>query len=336
MAYSTYLRKFWAPALLPVVAIFAIGIYIQPLSGDLARLGGVSERDFGWNAPQPVVQVGDNSPEAPAVLVAGDSFSAGNVWQTVAGSINGIETLSFRWKPAVGTHCLEEWLKGLRKQYPSARAVVLQTVERNFVEAFAPGNTQCAPQPLPPLSIDKRHGTLAARSLLPTEPLPDAKYALRALANGFKQFKATTRVEDAYLTPLTRSDLFSNRRPDLLLYYREDFLKEQWTPEEVRRAVGNVLRLEELASGLGLKLVVAVVPDKSTLYREFAVPGQFPKSPVDPWDELSAQGVTQVRLRDHLREGLETDTYFPDDTHLSPRGYIVMGKAIAERLRTLL
>jgi hypothetical protein len=332
MAYSTYLRRFWAPALLPIVAIFAIGIYIQPLAGDLARLGGVSARDFGWNAPQPVVQVRSNASADPVVLVAGDSFSAGNVWQTAA----GVEILSFHWKAIGGAGCVENWLAGLKAQYPSARVVILETVERNFVAVFSPGKTACASRTVPPPSAGEPYATPAERSHFPKELLPDAKYAINALANGFKKFQATTRVGDAYLTPLIRSDLFSNRRSDLLLYYREDFLKEQWTPEEVRRAAGNAKRLEELASGLGLKLVVAVVPDKSTLYREFAAPGQFPKSPVDPWDELSAQGVTQVRLRDRLRESLETDTYFPDDTHLSPRGYIVMGKAIAERLRTFL
>lgn len=37
---------------LPVAGLFALGVYLQPLSGDLTRLGYFSEREFGWNSPQ--------------------------------------------------------------------------------------------------------------------------------------------------------------------------------------------------------------------------------------------------------------------------------------------
>ena len=65
--------------------MLATAIYIQPLEGELTRLGLYAERDFGWNLPQKKVRGDANMASAYEggydVLVVGDSFSTNGVWQ---------------------------------------------------------------------------------------------------------------------------------------------------------------------------------------------------------------------------------------------------------------
>src|SRR3569833_1657581 len=57
----------------------------EPLTGDLTRIGYYAEKDFGWNAPQPVFQNAANGKAITFldILVIGDSYSKDNVWQSV-------------------------------------------------------------------------------------------------------------------------------------------------------------------------------------------------------------------------------------------------------------
>lgn len=50
-------HRFYVCALVASFVIVVAGLLfsstlLQPFSGDLTRIGGLSERDFGWNAPQ--------------------------------------------------------------------------------------------------------------------------------------------------------------------------------------------------------------------------------------------------------------------------------------------
>ena len=67
----------------PVAVLFALVIYLQPLYGELTRLGYYPEREFGWNDPQVVfpnikpafLTSLDNKNSYYDILVLGDSFS---------------------------------------------------------------------------------------------------------------------------------------------------------------------------------------------------------------------------------------------------------------------
>src|SRR5438067_5273960 len=61
--------------------------FLQPLSGDLTRLGLLPERAFGWNAEQPTVTGRSATVEKledADILVIGDSFSVDGIWQAFA------------------------------------------------------------------------------------------------------------------------------------------------------------------------------------------------------------------------------------------------------------
>src|SRR5205085_9650327 len=50
--HGRYVWGLLALALIPAWALFAIGVYLEPVWGDLTRIGSYAERDFGWNKPQ--------------------------------------------------------------------------------------------------------------------------------------------------------------------------------------------------------------------------------------------------------------------------------------------
>ena len=72
--------------LIPLGILFAVYIslapWVEPLEGDLTRLGGFTENDFGWNEPQqqfssPLVSLEGKHEydQYHDVVVLGDSFS---------------------------------------------------------------------------------------------------------------------------------------------------------------------------------------------------------------------------------------------------------------------
>ena len=73
---TSYVIVFMAALLSCLFLLTAAAFYIQPLEGELTRLGSYAERDFGWNLPQKKIR-GDahevqNYKEQSDVLIVGD------------------------------------------------------------------------------------------------------------------------------------------------------------------------------------------------------------------------------------------------------------------------
>ena len=50
--HRSYVLGLLAIVLIPVSALLSLGVYLQPLYGDLTRIGSFEEVNFGWNMPQ--------------------------------------------------------------------------------------------------------------------------------------------------------------------------------------------------------------------------------------------------------------------------------------------
>ena len=77
-----------------------------------------------------------------------------------------------------------------------------------------------------------------------------------------------------------------------------------------------------------------VIPDKSTTYGNYFISPQFDHPTPDVWNELDKQGITQVNLKKTLISAVDKtqDLYMPNDTHLSTKGFILVGNAVVHRL----
>jgi hypothetical protein len=332
-----YIKYFMLTGVLPVLLLFLVGLYIQPVSGDLTRLGNLSERDFGWNAMQQQLPI-KKSPQAqqPKVVVVGDSFSIRNIWQSIADDDSRLTFMTFDWSIfSNNIDCLEEWLLSLKDAYPSCDFVIIETIERDFLGRFHSKNKTCTDNTKKPIKV-KQGYTKSVRNSDLRNAMPDPVYAVKSIVNSLHEFEKIEKKKDVFVAPLTRTDLFSNKRSNLILYYENETWKENWKKEEVREAVNKAGHIQRLAAEKGITLIFAVVPDKSTAYASYFKQPTFPAPPPDIWAEFAARGVNQVDLKQILLQAVDSenqDIYLPNDTHLGSTGYVLMGKAISDRLK---
>ncbi len=326
-----YIKYFLSTALIIIFFFFVLGLFLQPLNGDLTRIGNYSENDFGWNARQPQIAVKGSVHEiTPDVIVLGDSFSAGNIWQSVVMEKRGGNILTFPWK---NPNALEYLVTSLKKTYPTTKYLVIETVEREFIPRFNTPQNLTGNQKEKPVIITP-YKTASIRDTSTLHPMHDPVYAIQATVNSLKKNDKTSRSGLTIITPLNRKGLFSNRKSDLLIYYTDDDRKKNWNYDEIEKAVANIRRLRDLAERSGITLIMVVVPDKSTAYGQFFKSAQFRYPQPDVWAELDKQGVAQVNLKKILipAVGYTQDLYYPNDTHLGVKGFTLMGEAISNRL----
>jgi hypothetical protein len=332
--FKSYLTLFAITALLPTVLFGILGIILQPVSGDLTRLGKLAERDFGWNAPQPVVQTLPSVPDGkPDVIVLGDSFSQPNIWQTIVTNKTNLKLLTFSHLTMRNPDCIEQWIKAMPGQYPSAKTIIIQTTEKSFWLRFNANPLNCRGRNIPPHQ-NPIQSTKDTRPMGLQESMPDPVYALGAVFNLRKHFDKSTRNSFTIIEPLNRSDLFSSRRADLLLYYKGDVVQQDISPKKVQVAMTNIATFQDYADSQGVQLIINVVPDKSSIYTRFFKTSNPELVAPNAQQAMAERGIKNIDLFAPFNEQVEKikDLYLPNDSHLSTRGYILMGEVIANAL----
>lgn len=326
----TFTRVFLAVVLAWAGAFNALSVWLEPVSGDLARIGGWAERDFGGQGPpdpMPIRANGGPGAPRPTVLVLGDSFSNPNVWQTALAEATGLEPLTCSYWTAGS---LASWMRWAASQ--RAPWWVLQVVERNVVTDWGgPGVASgAAPVPL---------GILAGQTAGRRPRVawnPDYAYLARAAWHHgqLRWGPPHLRSGETAVAPLTRPDLFSARRADRLLYFATDARKDAWTEADLAAVDATLAAVSRAAGAAGARLRLVVVPDKSTVYtpwltrpvarpRYEALQHRWRAAGLDPVDVLAAfrQALPATR-----------DLYGPDDSHLGPAGQRLLAAAITRAL----
>jgi hypothetical protein len=334
---KSYLIIFAITAFIPIILFGILGYILQPVSGDLTRMGTLAERDFGWNTPQPIVQTLPSIPaEKPDVIVLGDSFSQLNIWQTIVTNKTNLKLITYSHLTMRNPECMEQWLKSMPDQHPSAKIIIIQSTEKSFWPRFNANPLKCKGRGIPPHN-NLFKATEATRPMGYQDIMPDPIYALRAIFNMRKRFEMSTKNPGIIIEPLNRSDLFSSRRPDILLYYRGDVNQQVISPAVVQSVTSKIATFQEYAASKGIRLIINVVPDKSSIYaRFFKTPNSKAVIP-DPHQEMTNRGIKSIDLFTLFDAQVETikDLYLPNDSHLSTRGYILMGEAIASSLANI-
>lgn len=340
---SSKSRRFLLGFLIGVLLLLLPGIllsfYLQPLSGDLTRIGHLSERDFGsQHAQKDLTRLANDTPLSAAdILILGDSFSDSNAWQSVLAQRTGLTTLTFHYDD---TPCLDYWLtQAIAGEISSkARIIIIESVERSFIPRFADGTDHCQAAPLKPRPVTAgiMSGERSRLQLFPMNILHQLQTFANHLqmqdAHGKSLYKRTAVVD------LTRSDLFSNRHPARLLYYSDDdeYKQQFWTPERAKTALDNLQRYQRMAAARGIRLLVTIIPDKSSVYAPWIATGQIQEiAGYNLFPLISARlGQDADTLTPFRKKAEDTiDFYAPNNTHLSLDGYRFLGTLIALRLQ---
>lgn len=328
----------FAAGFMLVTALLLLSFTTQAPYGDLTRIGALSESRFGWRDAQPALDptLLSSSPIDQAdVLVVGDSFSVatgenpheGLLWQSRLVAA-GWRVASMHWDRA---HPLcpdfPDWLAhhGFK-----GRWVVLQSVERALDDRLTPAH-RCRTTPRPLL----RAFHVAAP---PTEAPPPQwntnETLLTGISTAWNTWRAMHSLEPAVFKDLSASDsirlqplaqgcrLFSHSACDRALFLFDDEIKP-------RLHARHVPQMATAAAPLAHHWRTAwlIVPNKRTFYLE---PTHF--APVSSAIQQRGLGP-DVLATLQAASGTGRDLYFPNDTHLSPRGALRLGNAVAHWLR---
>lgn len=354
MPFRTY-NRIIAALVLPVLAVLlATGSTLEGYTGDLTRLGGYSEKQYGWTEPQlrfgrPLfTQYSARRFEytGPAdVVVVGDSFTFQESvsWINYLVQTTGLRVQSFRMDK-MPIHRLVT-SAGFRKHPP--RILIYESIERDVwgrmreladrwpdKSAFA----DCRLRPTPrqaayrsqPVPVETGPYSRKGKSALYNFSLSwDFLYKNAAREILGRNPTLVERIELAADAPLSSSD---RRR---LLVFKHDLHKARITPPMWEQTRCELVRLQNRVQANGRTFFVAMIaPDKLTAYAELlADPAQARLSRIDILARDPGLHLPRIdqRLQRAVREGV-TDVYLPNDTHWGSAGYQAAAEELADYL----
>ncbi len=300
--------------------------------GDLTRVGRISEIEFAARRPAPKLDsaylVG--SPVSVAdVLVIGDSFSIRFAWQASLVQA-GYRVVTTHWDKT-GPLCADfpDWLhrSGFKGRY-----VIIESIERLLPERLEEA-AACTTMSQPFQAIP-RATQLAADSALTLPPRLnwDAEWA-----SGWLTY-IHTRAIRASQTDLTFNhprwgDLimsrplpdgckeFSNRLCNKGIFLVDD----DRNPALTEKSAAFMARFDRLA-GMP-KVIWMVIPNKTTVYLNHNRAAPFLNA-----FNTQKLGPDLFALATNSRQDV-MDLYSPNDTHLSPAGYQLVGARMLQAVK---
>jgi hypothetical protein len=314
-----------------VLGYAALGFYFLPratFQGELTRMALLPESLFGWTKPQPKLDaqwLQQAIMTEADLLVVGDSFSEGHVWQSVL-TQQRMKVRTESWNSMKGI--CEDFSPWIREQGYTGKYVVIEIVERNLMGTlrqslnclqtrYRPLAYVDAPRTPPVEVFEPNEGNYAGKLSTGFKTyLNTARYERLSNESTFQEWELPNNVRIARVKEGCR--WFSHARCQDSL-----FLAEDMAGEVDAEALTLIKTLESRLRGL--TPIWVIVPNKSTTYR-------YPDKRF--WQQLAQQTNAPDLLalnRQALDEGM-VDLYPANNTHYSTSGYLLMGEAIRKML----
>ena len=338
--------------LVPLGTLFAVfislALWVEPITGDLTRLGGFTENNFGWNDPQQQfpsilfkLEEAQEYDQYHDVVVLGDSFSEAypkTQWQNYFVQATGLSLITYK----VDEIDIESFIASPAYQDHPPRIVIYETVERSLVDRVAKwnkGDCQSAvptPSPRPPIKIEPGNQVLSSHFRnIQNGPLhPNFSSGVHFLKRLIKK-TFSKKSNQAIKITLNRSDLFSNRESGHLLVYRNDFKKYQVSKESLNGAICGLSYIQDTFQKNGETFFVGMIaPDKLTAYID--VYKNFNREKINWIEEISKHRELHiprldVALKNAISRGTQ-DVYLPNDTHWGSAGQRIAALTLVEYL----
>lgn len=342
-----------ALVLVPVSVLFGLNLYLQPLSGDLTRVGSYAENDFGWNkaqlAFQPPLSARGPYDHHFDVVVLGDSFSLRApelAWQNYLVAAQGGSVITLDINETSLTQVLENPV--FQKTPP--KIFILETVERELPRRIRnepscdakalPDRHAAAAGPLPPaVTIQERELQGLAKPVDRDTASRDIKlgYVRDYLWRGLLRALTGRAHVDAETVALAGNAPFSSAIKDAMLVYKNDFRKAQWWREMgVPQISCRIDRMRKLVEANGhTRFVLMIAPDKLTAYADFLRDKDLRKLSALPELSRDLREIMprlDIALIAAIREG-EQDVYLPNDTHWGSSGYRIAAETLLSFLQ---
>lgn len=330
--------------LLPLVflAPWVIGLkfYLEPLEGDLTRIGAFKESDYGWNKPLPVstnetvsyARYPNQNTTYYPVVVVGDSFShfrgrRNFGWQQLMADYSDLDSVTYNRK-YIGVEAFIE-SEHYNKQPPAL--LIFQFIERKlgYMASLAPAScpavqsSAIAPSPIVAAVKDIDFGLYKR-----PEGLVSLNVATHFLFNRIS-FKRKVRINN-----LTRDDLFSSKLSSQLLWFYKDLEKFRLEDAELKKVGCYLSYLQNRVQSNGrTRFLIMIAPDKTTIYRRY-----FEKTSFETRDMIGSvarSDLNLLRLDHSLSRAAENgvqDIYLPNDTHWGFVGNDLAAKSVIDFL----
>jgi hypothetical protein len=321
---SPLLRFFFPVLLLGVFLPFGTMALVQPIAGDLTRIGFLPERSFGWNAAQPPVfgTPQGTTAEKAKILIVGDSFSNTGRWQSTAFDKQDAY-ISFGF----GDICADIGAF-MRKTKLAPDTVIVEVIERLFAQRFLTG---CEASNLTPPMVNATEPTPLSRDKGVLYGSFGAKYALGGLlylARPGPQHRASHSGGVNVRAVPEGCARFSHADCGNALFLGDDEL----LPSLPLTGFDSPMVAYLKAAGVK-RIIVMPIPNKTSVYLRSSE--QAKRSDAYLVEFARRNGVETlplnalfVDLKDKYR-----DFYFGNDTHLSNEGLSILGLQVRNLLR---
>jgi len=337
-------RKYVRRCLLAIAAfsagVFSIGWYVEPFSGDLARMGGYAERDFGWNGtqqgyPRPRFSLGAYEGYWD-VVVLGDSFSFNESpfqWQNFFVATTGLSVITLDLRGGSPDAVLGS--KAFRQHPP--KLFIFESIERNLRQHLSHASSACPDLPrqtVRELQFARRPDeSVAIKREHPLRSYLSHGYPLALLYRAVHRSVADEQKQAVRRFSLTRSDLFSSRSSDQLLVYEEVHGKP-WSDAQVTEIRCGLRELRRRVEQNGITHFIAmVVPDRLTAYSDYVTDGQVRH--LSRLADLTSDEPLTPGLLVALRQAIDAgtvDVYQPDDTHWGSAGHQIAARLLVDTI----
>lgn len=329
-----------------MVLVLITALYMQPVVGELTRLGGYLENRYGWVEAQerftePLFEHSGlitGYDRYYDVVVLGDSFSEDRArgWQNYLVAKTGWSLITLNMNDIK----LDELLEHATFRAHPPKVFIYESVERNTVIR----NPVCgsvvgdyvAPRYRLPPSIPQHVDVLReSRDTSRSVSRAQLGFAVNYLKKRtMREVPGLDRTEVRRFS-LSKPGLFSSPRSDELLAITRDFLTQGVSQAQIETVGCRLLEIQTTVLGSGVGAFAAMIfPDKTALYSDFIVDDGYQNPRVGLTIERTPNLVV-ARLSHRFIEAVESgvvDLYLPNDTHCGFAGYQL---AAEELLRVL-
>ena len=347
--YKRYSRLVLTAILSIWLGVTAVGLYMEPVTGDLTRLGGYLENDFGWRLPQEsfesplfvtAVSLQDYG-DGFDVLVYGDSFSANpdRSWINFFAYRTGVSVIFY----GIDRFDFQEILSSEAYLRRPPKLLIYETIERNLLSRHirCMGITSGANQngePELPLLI----GSVPTPVVLKERPGQgewgggvSGSRAINYVRKAFARNVLGVNITEVHSWNLQGPMLFSSRVTDRMLVIDREFRKGQHGVDDLEASVCGLRDFQQRVENSGAGFFVALLfPDKTTAYSKYiADPSYEPITILERFEREQALNVVSLRapFQESVRAGT-VDLYLPNDTHCGATGYELAADVLIDQL----
>ncbi len=337
-------------ALLVGPYLLAIGFYAltehQPFDGDLTRVSGLSESDYGWTVPQDAYLADYNFPNSRSldaydrpfdIIVVGDSFSfrTNTSWINTLIEHTGMSVLALH----VNRTSVSEIIRHPIFQQSPPKYFIFESVERRLYDRLEQLELPAQPITAPSLAPAKWQTTSLERQQLTRVSEFENLEQRFAHAVHVIRIKLSCAFDKANCKVITRSlkpdtpKLFSSQEQSEIAFLAKDFSSrrkwDQRRPEALRRLQ---LLKEYFAAAPETQFTLLIFPDRLSVYGEFIKDNKVTAASLIP----EVAEVMEIPRLDHaykqaISEG-QLDIYLPNNSHSGGWANILAGNLVAEHL----